>query len=496
MLKHRARAAMLLIVAAAAGYFVYSSNSAGSAYAFHLGLDLSGGTHLVYQADVSKVNPTDVSEAMIALRDDVEHRVNQFGVSEPLVQTEEGAALSSKESAYKLIVELPGVTNVDDAVKAIGATPELDFRLASAKDMNAFQASSSASEFTSTTSQQAAYMAIFMPTGLNGGMVGSAAVQFNTTTNQPVVELAFNSDGRTLFDQITKAHTGDYLGIFLDGQPISVPVIREEISDGKAEISGSFTVDQAKELVRNINYGALPVPISLISTQTIGPSLGQAAVNGGIKAGIVAFIIIAIFLVAWYRLPGLVASIALAIYVTLSLLIFKIGVSPLIIFICFIMMLLAMRYHWGFGLAGVVFYVLVAFSPGALSPVTLTSAGIAGFILSIGMAVDANILIFERMKEELNRGLPIWDAMHHGFERAWLSIRDSNFSSIITGFILYIFGSTSIVTGFALVFVVGVVVSMFTAITISRLFLYAVAPAEESRLSRFMISNGFTKKIQ
>lgn len=441
---------MLLVIAAAVGYFVYSTNGPGSSRPFRLGLDLSGGTHLVYQADISKLAPADVSDSMTALRDDVERRVNVFGVSEPLVQTEQGATLSSKESAYKLIVELPGVTNVDEAVKSIGATPSLDFRLATAKGMNAFQASSTS--FTSTTSQEIAYLKLFTPTGLNGGMVGKATVEFNSTTNQPTVGLTFNSDGRTLFDTITKNHINDYLGIFLDGQPIEVPVIRDEIADGKAEISGSFTVAQAQELVRNINFGALPVPITLISTQTIGPSLGQEAVNGGIKAGIVAFVIIALFLILWYRLPGLVAVIALGVYTVLMLALFK------------------------------------------LIPVTLTAAGIAGFIITIGMAVDANILIFERMKEELNRGRGTWDAMHEGFARAWTSIRDSNISSIITGVILYEFGSTSIVTGFALVFIIGVLVSMFTAITASRLLLYAVAPQTQSKLSEFLIRNGFRRK--
>lgn len=449
MLKHRARAVFIVIFAVLIGYFVYFSGQNGKGHPFKLGLDLSGGTHLVYGADVSKLSSSDISEAMTALRDDVERRVNVFGVSEPLVQTEQGAALSSKDSAYKLIVELPGVTGVDQAVKAIGATPALDFRLVTAADMKAYQASSTS--YTSTTTQEAAYLALFKPTGLDGSMVDKAVVQFNTTTNQPSVGLNFNSTGRQLFDKITKEHIGDYLGIFLDGRPIEVPVIKDEIPNGQAEISGSFTVDQAKELVRNINFGALPIPITLISTQTIGPSLGQAAVNGGIYAGIVAFIIIAIFLILWYRLPGLVATLALAVYTILMLALFK------------------------------------------LIPVVLTAAGIAGFIITIGMAVDANILIFERMKEELHRGRGVWDAMHEGFARAWTSIRDSNISSIITGVILYYFGSTSIVKGFALVFVIGVLVSMFTAITVSRMFLYAISPSKTTKLSTFLISNGFHK---
>ena len=423
----------------------------GARFPFRLGLDLSGGTHLVYQADVSHLAAADIKDSMTALRDDVERRVNIFGVSEALVQTEQGGSLSSQEAAYKLIVELPGVTNVDQAVSIIGATPSLDFRVASATALANFQKSADATSTTTPLGSNPAYLALFQPTGLDGAKVGKASLQFDPNTNQPQVGLTFTDEGRTLFASITKSHVGDYLGIFLDGVLIEAPTVREEIPNGQAQISGGFTVDQAQTLVRNINFGSLPIPIALISTQTIGPTLGQEAVHGGIMAGIVAFIIIALFLMVWYRLPGLVATIALAVYTILMLALFK------------------------------------------LIPVTLTAAGIAGFIITIGMAVDANILIFERMKEELARGRGVWDAMHEGFSRAWPSIRDSNVSSIITGAILYYFGSSSVVTGFALVFVVGVLVSMFTAITVSRLFLYAVSPANATRWSRFLINNGFRR---
>jgi protein-export membrane protein SecD len=403
MLKQRAKAFYIVVIAAAIGYFVYASQQPGSAFPFHLGLDLSGGTHLVYQADVSKLAAADIPDSMSALRDDVERRVNLFGVSEPIVQTEQGAALSSKESAYKLIVELPGVTNVDQAVSAIGATPALDFRLASGTALAAFKSSPAATGTTTPLAANPAYLDLFKSTGLTGAMVGKASVQYNSTTNAPQVGLTFTSEGRTLFDSMTKGHIGDYIGIFLDGTLIEAPVVQEEIPNGQAQITGGFTLAQAQTLVRNINFGALPIPITLISSETIGPTLGQEAVSGGIKAAIIAFIIIAAFLILWYRLPGLIASLALVIYVMISLAIFKLGVSPLVIILCIILMILAMRYHWGFGLAGIALYVLMAMTPGALSPVTLTSAGIAGFILSIGMAVDANILIFERMKEELPR---------------------------------------------------------------------------------------------
>ncbi len=449
MLKQRSKAVMLLIVATIIGYFVYSSSLPGGSKPFRLGLDLSGGSHLVFSADVSRIDPADIGDSMSALRDDVERRVNTFGVSEPLVQTEQGASLSSKESAYKLIVELPGVTDPDQAAAAIGATPELDFRVAKADELEAFK--SKVSDDISTSSQELAYIALFKETGLNGTMVGRANLTFNQTTGVPEVSLTFNSEGRKLFSEITRNHVGDYVGIFLNGVLIQSPVVREEIPNGQAVISGGFTMTEAQTLVRNLNFGALPVPIKLISTQTIGPSLGQAAVNGGLRAGLISFLIIALFLIIWYRLPGLVAVIALGVYTVIMLALFK------------------------------------------LIPVTLTAAGIAGFIITIGMAVDANILIFERMKEEMARGRGIWDAMHEGFARAWLSIRDSNISSIITGIILYKFGSTSVVTGFALVFVIGVLVSMFTAITASRIFLYAVSPARTSKLSTFLISNGFNK---
>jgi preprotein translocase subunit SecD len=264
---------------------------------------------------------------------------------------------------------------------------------------------------------------------------------------QAMVGITFNSEGRDLFSKITTEHKGEVLAIFLDGQVISSPVIRDAITDGKAVISGTFTPDEAKSLVRDLNYGALPVPIQLASTQTVGASLGENAKTAGVKAGVVGLILITAFLILWYRLPGFIASISLCIYIILSLAVFK------------------------------------------LIPVTLTAAGIAGFILSIGMAVDANILIFERMKEELKRGKSLSDSLHEGFSRAWLSIRDSNISSIITAIILFWLG-TSAIKGFALTLGLGVIISMLTAITISRTFLFSIVPKKEGKSSKFLFSNG------
>ena len=438
MLKQRAKAFYVIVIAVLIGYFVYSTNGPDSSRPFRLGLDLSGGAHLVYKADVSKLKSADIAESMTALRDSVERRINVFGVSEPLVQTQQNATLSSAEAAYKLIVELPGITDTKEAAAAIGATPNLEFRLASTTELEKARNTIVSTGTTTPIELDQSYLSNFKPTGLTGATIARASLGFDQTTNQPIVQLTFTDEGRTLFSSVTRDNTGYLLGIFLDGVLIEAPVIREQIPNGSAQISGGFTLPTAQTLVRNLNFGALPIPISLIAENTIGPTLGQQAVRGGILAGIVSFIIIGLFLIIWYRLPGLVATIALAIYTVIMLAIFKI------------------------------------------LPVTLTAAGIAGFIITIGMAVDANILIFERMKEETARGRGVWDAMHEGFHRAWPSIRDSNVSSIITGIILYKFGSSSVITGFALVFIIGGLVSMFTAITASRLMLYAISPSPKS----------------
>ncbi len=447
-MKTRIIAIVLIIVAGLIGWFNYESqvNPTGTfgKFPFRLGLDLNGGTHLVYQADVSKLAPSEVTNSMDSLRDVIERRVNLFGVSEPIVQVEQGGVLGTNAGTQKLIVELPGVTDVSKAVAMIGETPTLEFKLLKQADMDAVQAKDISDEEKAKEISK-----IFIPTGLTGRLLQKSSLEFIQNTNEPAVTLQFNTEGRELFAKVTKENVGQILAIFLDGHPISTPVIRQEIRDGRAQISGSFTIDEARKLVRDLNYGALPVPIELASTQTVGASLGQEALHGGVRAGIWAFIILSIFLVLWYRLPGLVAVVSLAIYTLITLAIFK------------------------------------------LISVTLTAAGIAGLILSIGMAVDANILIFERMKEELKKGHGIHESMKEGFHRAWLSIRDSNLSSIITGVILYYFGNSSVIKGFALVFVIGVLVSMFTAITVSRTFLLAIAPSKEGKMSRFLFSNGF-----
>jgi len=438
MIKRRFIAIVLIILAGFIGYFVYSTESSISKFKFKLGLDLNGGTELVYRADLSKVAQTEISASMNTLRDVIEKRVNMFGVSEATVRLER-VGFTGSENEEHLVVELPGVTDTDKAIEMIGQTPILEFKLLSKK----------AEKMTSDELATKTASEIFEDTGLTGRFLQHSEIVFDQTTGAAMVSMQFNNEGSDLFAKITKENVGRILAIFLDGDVKSMPTIKEEITGGKAVISGNFNgsagLKEAKALVSNLNLGALPVPIDLISTQTIGASLGANALDKAVSAGIWALIIIGIFLVVWYRLPGFLASLALIAYVAINLAIFK------------------------------------------LIPVTMTTAGIAGFILSIGMAVDANILIFERMKEELKRGREVEDAVKEGFSRAWTSIRDSNTSSIITAIILFMFSSTSVIKGFALVFFIGVVTSAFTAITLSRSFLLAIKHDNAGKFLKFLL---------
>jgi protein-export membrane protein SecD len=443
MAGRRVSALIILILGALIGWWIFHGQVTGSK-PFRLGLDLSGGTQLVYSADLSQLKSGDSTDAMAALRDTIERRVNAFGVSEPLVQTEQASALSGTNE-QRLIVELPGVTDTQKAIALIGQTPVLEFRL-----LKAGATLPTSGAFSSSTVND-----LFEPAALTGKELASAELQFQgqggvAGIQQPVVVLHFNSQGAAEFAKLTKDNVGRYFGMFIDGQPIEIPMIRESIPDGTAVISGNFTADQAKTLARNLNEGALPVPIELISTQTVSGTLGEQAVNDGIMAGIIGLIAVALFMILWYRLPGLLATIALLVYVIAMLALFLV------------------------------------------IPVTLTAAGIAAFILSVGMAVDANVLIFERMKEELRAGKTTGNAIQDGFARAWPSIRDSNISSMITAVILFWFG-TSLIKGFALVFGLGVLVSMLTAITISRTFLIAMGINAAGGFTRFIFGSGVSK---
>ncbi|HRY52583.1 MAG TPA: protein translocase subunit SecD [Candidatus Portnoybacteria bacterium] len=388
---------------------------------FRLGLDLQGGTHLVYEADLSSVEKSQYTEAMDGVRDVIERRVNLFGVAEPLVQVD------TVGSHYRLIVELAGIKDVSQAIAMIGETPSLDFReeRPTAETQAIIDRYKALSPEEQKTFSEDPY---FTPTALTGKYLTKSLLEFDPNTNEPQVGLEFNDEGAALFEEITSRNVGKRVAIYLDGAPISTPTVNSAISGGKAQITGNFTYDEAKQLVQRLNAGALPVPISLVSQQTVGASLGQQSLQKSLFAGLIGVLAVMLFMILWYRLPGLMAVIALTIYSAIVLMIFK------------------------------------------LIPVTLTLAGIAGFILSVGMAVDANILIFERMKEELRWGKSLGGAIDEGFKRAWTSIRDSNASSLITCLVLFWLG-TSIIKGFALTLAIGILVSMFSAIFITRNFL-------------------------
>nr|MBP9782765.1 protein translocase subunit SecD [Candidatus Paceibacterota bacterium] len=380
---------------------------------FVLGLDLAGGAALTYTIETSSLpKEVNVNESVEALRDVVERRVNLFGVREPTVTTQ----FSRLQQEWRLVVELPGVANVDEAAKLIGETPVLEFRT-SKPDAKELTASSTLLDLVNN----------FERTELSGSYLKRAALVFDPTTNRPMVELTFDEVGAQLFATITKENIGKQVAIFLDGVPISSPTVNEEITAGKAVISGDFTIEEARILVGRLNSGALPVPITLVGKTIVEPSLGEKAVGAGAKAAVAGFGLIALFMILWYRLPGVMASLALVSYVVIMLTLFK------------------------------------------LIPVTLTSAGIAGLIISLGLAVDANVLTFERMKEELARGKGLRDAMETGFARAWTSIRDSHIAAIIVSVILFWFG-TSVVKGFAFTFFLGAVISLFSAQVVTRLF--------------------------
>lgn len=454
MLKTRITALIVLLIGVGIGMFVYKSEVAHRAlakgvtpkglasYPFRLGLDLSGGTELIYHADIDKVAAGQVPDAMNSLRDVIERRVNIFGIAEPIIRIEDGGF--SGRGEQRLVVDLPGVTDVSKATDMIGQTPVLEFRIEN-PDRNKPTPITVGKDGKAVLNLADQYI----PTDLTGRYLENATLEFNPTTGEPVVSLQFNDAGSALFEKITRENIKKTVAIYLDGQPISIPRVDAVITGGKAQISGNFKPQEAKTLVGRLNSGALPVPISLISTQTIGPTLGIEAMHAGIKSALIGFLAIAIFLIIWYRLPGMIAVIALSIYVVIMLAIFK------------------------------------------LLPVTLTAAGIAGFIISIGIAVDANVLIFERIKEEIKSDGNINDAVLHGFSRAWNSIRDSNVSSMITAIILFWFGTT-LIQGFALVFLIGIIVSMISAISITRLFLKSLNITKTTKFNNFLFGSGLS----
>jgi protein-export membrane protein SecD len=404
---------LLAVVSIAAALFSYEPvwQKISSARPWSFGLDLAGGSLLTYDVDLSKVGPADQTSVVNGLRDVIEKRVNLFGVSEPRVYIEKAG------DSTRLVAELAGISDVDKAIEEIGATPFLDFR----------EVIQTANVVAATTTEINPQIE-FVPTTLNGRYVVSAQVGFDQVTRQPQVDIAFNGEGAEIFAELTAKNVGRPLAIFLDGQLIEMPTVQQKIVGGKAQISGGFTIDTARQLAERFNAGALPAPITLVNQQTVSADFGKEAFDKAVFAGFLGTLAIILFMIIYYRGLGVFAALALIMYIALTLAVFK------------------------------------------LVPITMTLSGIAGFILSIGMAVDANILVFERTKEELKKGLSHYSAIEEGFKRAWTSIRDSNISTMITSAVLYYFTS-GFVRGFALTLLIGVLVSMFSAITITRTML-------------------------
>lgn len=376
-----------------------------------LGLDLQGGAHLIYRANVEGISTADVDDALAGVRDVIERRVNAFGVSEPVVQT------NRVGSEQRVIVELAGVHDPSEAIKLIGETPRLDFRREVGRE--------EALQQFNIDDPDSITGPIFERTKLTGKHLKRASVSFDQVVGQPQVNLEFDSEGSEFFAELTRQNLGQRIAIYLDEVPISAPVVQSEITNGLAVISGGFSLDEAKQLSQRLNAGALPVPIELIGQQTIGPALGRLSIRQSVVAGLMGLLAVAVWMIVFYRLPGVMACASLVLY-------------------------------------AIFFLALVK-----LIPVTLTLAGVAGFILTVGMAVDANVLIFERFRENLRAGRSVPYAMEDGFHEAWGSIRASNVSSLLTALVLYALG-TSIIRGFALTFALGILLSMFTAITVTR----------------------------
>lgn len=387
-----------------------------------LGLDLRGGTHVVLQADLSQIPEKERGDAVKGVVDIISRRVDAYGVTEPSVQV---------MGADRISVQLPGVTNKDEAIRLIGQTAQLDFREEQLDpEGNLVKDDQGNPKWVQATGDLDGQKVV-----LTGGYLKrNAQVVLDPQTSEPRVAFEFNRDGARLFRQITTRLLQKPLGIFLDDKLVSAPIVRAVIED--RGVIENIPLDEARTLAIQLNAGALPVPVEVVQQEDVDATLGADSLQKSLLAGLIGLATVLMFMVAYYRVPGALAGAALLVYASLVLAIFK------------------------------------------LWPVTLTLAGIAAFILSIGMAVDANILIFERMKEELRMGRTLAAAVESGFDRAWPSIRDSNVSTFITCAILYWFGNSfgaASVKGFALTLAIGVAISMFSALTVSHTFLRLVA---------------------
>jgi preprotein translocase subunit SecD len=393
-----------------------------------LGLDLAGGTHVVLDADMKNVAAADRLSALESSKQVIERRVNFFGVSEPVVQTAHSA------DSYRIIVEMPGITKTEEAVALIGQTAQLEFR----EFLNDAMATDGATVYPMLTNTK--------PTDISGKDLKRAELSYSSQNGQPEVAIEFTADGAKKFSDITTKLVGKRLPIFLDELPLTLPRVSTPITDGRAVITGQFTQDEAKNMALQLNAGALPVPVKVVEKRTVGATLGAKSVEASIKAGTIGLGIVGIYMIAMYGWLGLIADCAL------------------------------------------ILYALVSFALYRFIPITLTLPGIAGFLLSVGMAVDANILIFERFKEERRHGKPWRIAMELGFGKAWDSIRDANFCTIITALILYNPGNwqwlptSGLVRGFAATLLMGVIIGLFTGIIVTRTFIRVFyRPREEQK---------------
>lgn len=362
------------------------------------GLDLQGGLQLVLEAKMDQIGEADRPRALESVRSVIERRVDFLGVAEPVVQS------SRLGDSYRVIVELPGVTNAEEALALVGATAQLDFR----EGEN------------------------FAPTGLTGKDLAEARVEFDPADGKPSIGLTFTAEGAQKFEEITGRNVGKPLAIFLDEAILSAPIVQDKIVGVRATITGTFTLQEARRFAAQLNAGALPTPISVLERRQIGPTLGQEALHKSVVAGLLGLALVVLFMIGNYGRLGILASVALTVYGILTLGLYK------------------------------------------LIPVTLTLSGIAGFILSVGMAVDANILVFERIKEERRWGKDLKIAMELGFGRAWDSIRDANLATLATVFILFnpfnwqFLVTSGLVRGFALTLGLGVLISLFTGVVVTR----------------------------
>ena len=423
---HQRNNLMLLLIAALLAFALWvllplDSTKLGRE-GLSLGLDLKGGTQLTYQADLSQRDPSQTeADAMKGVMGKIERRIIKAygGVTEPIVQ---------KQGSDRILVQIPGIRDVNKAVELIGKTAKLDFRELeydeNGKPVLDEEGNPSwviAKAVGSSGEEEKLTGVYFKP---------NAHVEFRGQTGEPIVAFEFNEEGAVLFRQITERNLNKPLGIFLDDEEISSPIVRAVI--GASGIIEGIDLEEGRTLAIQLNSGSLDVPISIIKQQDVDPTLGSDSIQKSIIAGVIGLTLLLLFMIAYYRLPGFIACCALFVYGSLVMMVFK------------------------------------------LYPVTLTLPGIAAFILSLGMAVDANVLIFERMKEELRGGRTLGAAIERGFGRAWTAIRDSNISTIIICLILWWLGSMLAeprIVGFAQTLLIGVLLSMFSAIVITRTLL-------------------------